>query len=62
MPPMDHYQDLRSEMVAVLDGRLGIEVELHHHEVATAGQGEIDMRFDTLLAHGRQAHDVSSTS
>ena len=58
VPPMDHYQDLRSEMVVAMLRSLGIEVELHHHEVATAGQAEIDMRFDTLLAHGRPAHDV----
>ena len=36
--------------------RLGIEIEVQHHEVATAGQAEIDMRFDTLARHGRQAH------
>ena len=46
---MDHLQDLRSEMILVME-RCGIEVEVHHHEVATAGQAEIDMRFDTLLA------------
>jgi glutamine synthetase len=48
VPPMDHYQDLRSEMILTLE-RLGIAVEIHHHEVGTAGQAEIDMRFDSLL-------------
>jgi glutamine synthetase len=48
VPPMDHFQDLRSEMILVLE-RLGVEVEIQHHEVGTAGQAEIDMRFDTLL-------------
>ena len=47
-PPMDHFQDLRSEIAATLHA-VGIPTELHHHEVATAGQGEIGMRFDTLL-------------
>jgi glutamine synthetase len=47
VPPMDHYQDLRSEMVLALQDA-GIQVELHHHEVGTAGQAEIDIRFDTL--------------
>ena len=48
VPPMDHFTDLRSEMVLQLE-RAGIEVELQHHEVGTAGQGEIDIRFDSLL-------------
>ena len=46
---MDHFQDLRSEMILAME-RLGIEIEVQHHEVGTAGQAEIDMRFDTLLA------------
>ena len=45
---MDHYQDLRSEMAATLH-QVGIETELHHHEVASGGQGEIGMKFNTLL-------------
>lgn len=49
VPPMDHYQDLRSEMVLTLR-ELGIPVEVHHHEVGTAGQGEIDMGFGSLLS------------
>ncbi len=53
VPPMDHFQDLRSEMAAQLMS-IGIEVELHHHEVATGGQGEIGTRFNTLLAQGDQ--------
>jgi glutamine synthetase len=48
VPPMDHYQDLRSEMVLTLR-ELGIPVEVHHHEVGTAGQSEIDMGFASLL-------------
>jgi len=48
VPPMDHFQDLRSEMILTME-RLGIEIEVQHHEVGTAGQAEIDMRFDTLL-------------
>jgi glutamine synthetase len=49
VPPMDHYQDLRSEMVLNLQ-RAGVETEVHHHEVGTAGQAEIDIRYGTLLA------------
>ncbi|HLF08958.1 MAG TPA: type I glutamate--ammonia ligase [Dehalococcoidia bacterium] len=47
VPPTDKFQDVRSEMVIAL-GELGIATEAHHHEVATAGQAEIDMRFTTL--------------
>src|ERR1043165_1084861 len=47
VPPMDQYQDLRSEMVLNLE-KCGVKVEVHHHEVATGGQTEIDMRFDTM--------------
>jgi len=55
VPPTDHYQDLRSEMTAALEAA-GIEVEVHHHEVGTAGQAEIDIKYDTLL---RQADHVT---
>ena len=48
VPPTDKYQDLRNRMVTNLVD-CGIEVECQHHEVATAGQGEIDIRFNTLL-------------
>src|SRR3982751_626311 len=48
VPPTDHYQDLRAEMVETML-EVGIHVECHHHEVATAGQCEIDQRFNTLL-------------
>jgi glutamine synthetase len=46
-PPADALQDIRSKMVLTLQAA-GIDVEIHHHEVATAGQSEIDLRFDTL--------------
>jgi glutamine synthetase len=48
VPPTDHFQDLRSEMTKRLI-EAGIPVEVQHHEVGTAGQSEIDIRFDTLL-------------
>jgi len=48
LPPTDSLQDIRSEMVLKMM-EVGIDVETHHHEVATAGQCEIDMRFDSLL-------------
>jgi glutamine synthetase len=47
-PPTDHFQDLRTDMVTQMMA-CGMNVECHHHEVATAGQCEIDLRFDTLL-------------
>ncbi len=48
VPPTDRMQDVRSKIVLALEAA-GVEVEVHHHEVATAGQSEIDLRFDTLL-------------
>jgi glutamine synthetase len=47
VPPTDTLQDVRSKMVLAMEAA-GIEVEVHHHEVGTAGQCEIDLRFDTL--------------
>ncbi len=47
VPPVDKLQDLRSEITLALI-EAGIDVEVHHHEVGTAGQTEIDMRYDTL--------------
>ena len=48
LPPTDHYQDLRAEMVEVME-EVGLVIECHHHEVATGGQAEIDQKFNTLL-------------
>lgn len=48
-PPSDRTADLRSQMMQRLI-ECGIEVECHHHEVATAGQAEIDVRYDRLVA------------
>lgn len=48
VPPIDTLQDLRSEMVRVLES-VGIEIEVHHHEVGTAGQCEIDMKYAPLV-------------
>ena len=48
VPPTDHYQDLRTEMALTMQN-CGLEVECHHHEVATGGQTEIDLKFDSLV-------------
>src|SRR5258708_17652680 len=51
VPPMDQFQDLRTEMLLTLE-QVGVQVEVQHHEVGTAGQSEIDMRFDSMLKMG----------
>ena len=51
VPPMDSHQDIRTEMVLTLES-IGVDTEVHHHEVGTAGQAEIDMRFDSLVSMG----------
>jgi glutamine synthetase len=48
VPPADTQQDVRSKIVLALEAA-GVPVEVHHHEVATAGQAEIDMRYGELL-------------
>jgi len=49
VPPSDTLQDVRSRMVMEMV-KVGIPVEVHHHEVAQGGQAEIDLRFDEMLA------------
>ena len=51
VPPSDTLQDLRSEICLKLM-EAGIDVEVHHHEVGTAGQGEIDIRYGELTVTG----------
>jgi glutamine synthetase len=53
VPPLDHYADLRDQMSLAL-ASVGIEVERAHHEVGTAGQAEINYRFNSLLHAGDQ--------
>ena len=48
VPPQDTLNDLRTSIVLQMQ-KVGVEIEVSHHEVATAGQGEIDMRYDRLL-------------
>ena len=58
VPPTDHYQDLRADMVNVML-KCGLDIECHHHEVATGGQCEIDQRFDTMV---KSADNMMPTS
>ncbi len=48
VPPVDSLQDIRSEMCLMLD-KMGVPVEVHHHEVAGAGQCEIGTKFSSLV-------------
>ena len=51
VPPTDSFQNIRTEMVQVLES-LGIRVDKHHHEVSTAGQAEIDILYAPLVEMG----------
>ena len=51
VPPVDHFADLRDDMVRNLEAS-GLTVERAHHEVGTAGQAEINYKFSTMLAAG----------
>jgi len=51
VPPVDSLHDIRSAMCLALE-EMGLTTEVHHHEVATGGQGEIGVRFDTLVKKG----------
>jgi glutamine synthetase len=66
VPPTDRLADLRAEMVTMMNA-IGIEIEAHHHEVATAGQMEIDVKFvpllraaDQLMAYKYVARNVAA--
>ena len=48
VPPVDSHNDIRAQMCLALEA-IGIPVEVHHHEVATAGQNEIGTKFNTLV-------------
>ena len=49
VPPTDSQQDIRSEMMLILES-IGVPIECQHHEVATGGQAEIDMRFGPIVS------------
>lgn len=53
VPPVDSFNDIRAAMCLALE-QCGLEVEVHHHEVATAGQNEIGTKFNTLVRRADQ--------
>ncbi len=53
VPPVDSLHDIRAAMCAAME-QMGLTIEVHHHEVGTAGQCEIGVRFDTLVAKADQ--------
>jgi glutamine synthetase len=55
--PLDTYQDIRTEMLLTM-AKCGVPIEKHHHEVATGGQAELGIKFDTLIASGRLSNDL----
>ena len=57
VPPADALMNIRNEMMQTMID-CGIDIEAQHHEVATAGQSEIDMRFQRAGAHGRSGDDL----
>lgn len=48
VPPTDHFQNLRTELMLTMQ-QCGLDVECHHHEIASGGQGEIGLRYNSLL-------------
>ncbi len=57
VPPVDSFNDIRAAMCNVLEA-VGVEVEVHHHEVATAGQNEIGTKFNTLVRRADQTQQL----
>ncbi len=57
VPPVDSLNDLRAAMCLAME-EMGVSVEVHHHEVATAGQCEIGTKFDTLVKRADQTQNL----
>lgn len=57
-PPNDAHEGLRSEMCNILADHFRIRMDAHHHEVATAGQGEINMHYDALVPAADHVQDI----